>query len=130
MVGIGLIMMVGVYGIVVGIVKMDDFGVYLLIKVSVVVRIIGKGLLFVVFKLMKVLVVIGMVVMFMVGGGILLYGILVLYYGIEGVGGVVGIFGGVVLLVFDVVVGIIGGVLVLFVVKGVFWVVNMFRLGK
>lgn len=40
----------------------------------------GKFLVVVVFKLMCFLVFVGMVVMFLVGGGILVYGIFFLYY--------------------------------------------------
>ena len=73
--GIGLIMTVGVYGIVAGIVKMDDAGVYLLEKPGALARAIGKGLLLAAPKLMKALAVIGTAAMFMVGGGILVHGI-------------------------------------------------------
>ncbi|MDP3636881.1 MAG: DUF808 domain-containing protein [Azonexus sp.] len=116
---IGLIMTVGVYGIVAGIVKMDDIGFYLLKKSGAVARLIGKGLVLAAPKLMKALTVIGTVAMFMVGGGILSHGLSPVHHGIEQVAGMVGMLGGVVSLVLDIGVGLLGGVLALFVVKGV-----------
>lgn len=80
--GIGLIMTVGVYGIVAGIVKMDDAGLYLLQKTNVVARVVGKGLLLAAPKLMKSLAVIGTAAMFMVGGGILTHGIPLVHHAI------------------------------------------------
>lgn len=74
-----LVMIVFVYGLVVGIVKLDDFGLYLLCK-GVVLVVFGCGLLVVVLWLMKFFLVVGIVVMFLVGGGILVYNVLVLYY--------------------------------------------------
>lgn len=115
---IGLLMTVGVYGIVAGIVKMDDVGFYLLEKTSAVARIIGKGLVLAAPKLMKALTVIGTVAMFMVGGGILSHGIPPVHHGIELVGEMAGMLGGVVSLALDVVVGVLGGALALIVVKG------------
>jgi predicted DNA repair protein MutK len=69
--GIGLIMTVGVYGVVAGIVKMDDLGLHLLSRSGSVARTIGKGLLLAAPRLMKALTVIGTAAMFLVGGGIL-----------------------------------------------------------
>ena len=80
---IGLIMTVGVYGIVAGIVKMDDLGLYLLQKGSALARAFGKVLLLAAPKLMKALTVIGTAAMFMVGGGILTHGIAAVHHGIE-----------------------------------------------
>ena len=81
--GIGLIMTVGVYGIVAGIVKMDDAGLYLLQKTNALARFVGKGLLLAAPKLMKSLAVIGTAAMFMVGGGILTHGIPLVHHAIE-----------------------------------------------
>ncbi|OQA34407.1 MAG: Inner membrane protein YedI [Betaproteobacteria bacterium ADurb.Bin341] len=73
--GIGLIMTAGVYGIVAGIVKMDDLGLYLLGKPAAIARAVGRGLLLAAPRLMKMLTVVGTAAMFMVGGGILTHGI-------------------------------------------------------
>jgi len=117
--GIGLIMTVGVYGIVAGIVKMDDAGQYLLEKESGLAKGVGKGLLLTAPKLMKALAVIGTAAMFMVGGGILSHGLGPVHHAIEELAAGAGMFGGVVSLALDIVVGIVGGTLALLVVSGI-----------
>jgi predicted DNA repair protein MutK len=71
MVAVALVMTIGVYGIVAGIVKIDDLGLYLSRKSSAAARAIGNLLLAAAPRLMKSLSVIGTVAMFMVGGGII-----------------------------------------------------------
>jgi len=122
--GIGLIMTVGVYGIVAGIVKMDDLGLYLLEKGNALARTIGKGLLLAAPKLMKALTVIGTAAMFMVGGGILTHGIPAVHHAIEHaaeLGGTMSGLGGVLKLLtpvtLDALFGIVCGALVLLVIK-------------
>jgi len=117
--GIGLIMTVGVYGIVAGIVKMDDAGQYLLEKESGLAKGVGKGLLLTAPKLMKALAVIGTAAMFMVGGGILSHGLGPVHHAIEELAAGAGMLGGVVSLALDVVVGIVGGTLALLVINGI-----------
>jgi predicted DNA repair protein MutK len=74
-VGIALVMTVGVYGIVAGIVKMDDAGLYLSQRGGAALRALGRVLLAAAPKLMKLLSVVGTAAMFMVGGGILTHGL-------------------------------------------------------
>jgi len=128
--GIGLIMTAGVYGIVAGIVKMDDLGLYLLEKGNGLARVIGKGLLLAAPKLMKALTVIGTAAMFMVGGGILAHGMPPVHHGIEQVAAAAGLLGGVAGLALDVVVGMVGGALALLLVKGVSRAVAVFKRSK
>lgn len=73
--GIAIVMTVGVYGIVAGIVKLDDLGLYLSRKSSELVRSIGNGIVSAAPYLMKTLSVVGTLAMFMVGGGILTHGL-------------------------------------------------------
>ena len=75
LVGISLLMTVGVYGLVAGIVKLDDMGFWLQKRASRWAQILGSGLVMTAPKLMKVLTVVGTAAMFLVGGGILVHGI-------------------------------------------------------
>ena len=74
MVGIALVMTVGVYGLVAGIVKLDDVGLHLT-KSGGSRAAIGKGILLAAPLLMRFLSVAGTAAMFLVGGGILVHGI-------------------------------------------------------
>ena len=123
--GIGLIMTVGVYGVVAGIVKMDDLGLHLLTRSGALARTIGRGLLLAAPRLMKALTVIGTAAMFMVGGGILTHGLPLHHFiahaaelagGLPAVGGVLK---AITPLLLDVLVGIVGGSLTLLGVKAV-----------
>lgn len=86
--GIALLMTVGVYGLVGGIVKLDDAGLYLSQRQGQgawprLQRGLGRGILRAAPYLMKSLSVLGMIAMFLVGGGILVHGIPALHHGIE-----------------------------------------------
>ena len=78
--GLALLITVGVYGIVAGIVKLDDAGLYLLEHAGTdtkgkIQAAIGRGLLIFAPYLMKTLSIVGTAAMFLVGGGILIHGI-------------------------------------------------------
>lgn len=73
--GIAIVMTIGVYGTVAGIVKLDDLGLYLNRKSTALARAIGGGILSAAPYLMKMLSIVGTVAMFMVGGGILTHGL-------------------------------------------------------
>lgn len=81
--GIAIVMTVGVYGLVAGIVKLDDLGFYLSRKKASIVKALGNGLVGVTPYLMKTLSIVGTAAMFMVGGGILTHGIPPVGHGIE-----------------------------------------------
>lgn len=77
---IAVLMTIGVYGLVAGIVKLDDAGLYLAKtdpgEAAASIRItLGNGILVVAPWLMKALSVVGTLAMFLVGGGILVHGI-------------------------------------------------------
>ena len=78
--GIAILMTVGVYGLVAGIVKLDDAGLYLSQRGgdglgSRLQRSFGRGILFTAPYMMKALSILGTAAMFMVGGGILTHGV-------------------------------------------------------
>ncbi len=81
--GIAIIMTVGVYGLVAGIVKLDDAGLYLSQRASAAARAIGRVLLAAAPKLMKLLTVLGTAAMFLVGGGILVHGVPAAHHPVE-----------------------------------------------
>jgi uncharacterized protein len=72
--GVGVLLTIGVYGLVAGIVKLDDLGLYLSKKGGIQSG-IGRAILSAAPLLMKGLSIAGTVAMFMVGGGILTHGI-------------------------------------------------------
>jgi len=76
---IAILMTAGVYGLVAGIVKLDDAGLYLSQRVGDGIaraqRSLGRGILYTAPYMMKTLSVVGTAAMFLVGGGILVHGI-------------------------------------------------------
>ncbi len=72
-----------VYGLVAGIVKLDDVGLYLSQKDSALAQRVGNGILWLAPYLMKTLSIFGTIAMFLVGGGILVHGIPPVYKAIE-----------------------------------------------
>ena len=83
LVGIALIMTVGVYGLVAGIVKLDDAGLYLSRRPGGFAKALGAGILRAAPWLMKFLSVAGTAAMFLVGGGILVHGVSTLHHAEE-----------------------------------------------
>ncbi|RKH69029.1 DUF808 domain-containing protein [Corallococcus llansteffanensis] len=126
MVGIALIMTVGVYGLVAGIVKLDDAGLYLSRQSGAFKRSLGAGILRSAPWLMKFLSVAGTAAMFLVGGGILVHGVSALHHAEESftawaraVPGVGSVLGGLAPMLLNAVVGLgAGAVLVLLFTLG------------
>ncbi len=119
LVAIALIMTIGVYGLVGGIVKLDDLGLALNRDQSdgswaKVKRNVGTGILRGAPYLMKFLSVAGTAAMFLVGGGILVHGLPPLHHFIEPYAQ--GTAGTLVSMLFDAVVGILIGIGVLLAV--------------
>ncbi|MGB2079965.1 MAG: DUF808 domain-containing protein [Vibrio sp.] len=85
---IAIAMTIGVYGLVAGIVKIDDLGFYLQKKGEGkgFFGTIGNGLVLLAPKLMKVLTIVGTIAMFLVGGGILEHNIEAIHHFMAGLG--------------------------------------------
>jgi uncharacterized protein len=86
--GIAVVMTLGVYGIVAGIVKLDDGGLYLSRQLGGggwprLQRSVGEAILKAAPYLMKGLSIAGTAAMFLVGGGILTHGLAPLRHGID-----------------------------------------------
>ena len=75
LVSVALMMTVGVYGVVAGIVRLDDLGLALALRGSKGVRAIGRGILAAAPWLLRGLSIVGTAAMVLVGGGIIAHGI-------------------------------------------------------
>lgn len=117
---IALIMTVGVYGFVAGIVKLDDLGLYLSQRENGLAQSIGRGILRAAPWLMKGLGIAGTVAMFLVGGSIVMHGIPPVHHLIEPLLVQVAAYGGVIQtlasMAADALVGIVAGLIVVAVV--------------
>ncbi len=128
LVGIALLMTVGVYGLVAGIVKLDDAGLWLSRRAGegawvAIQRSLGRGILRAAPWLMKTLSVVGTAAMFLVGGGILVHGLPSVHHLIhgvaheaEGIPGVGVILAGLTPALLNGIFGVLAGALVLAVV--------------
>lgn len=113
---IALAMTVFVYGLVAGIVKLDDLGLYLSRKGAALAA-VGRGLLVAAPWLMKFLSVAGTAAMFLVGGGILVHGVPALGHAVEAWAATSGVFGTLGSMLVNAGVGIVAGAVVLAVVE-------------
>jgi hypothetical protein len=104
--GIAILMTVGVYGLVAGIVKLDDAGLYLSRCAGGFARALGAAILHIAPWLMRGLSVAGTAAMFLVGGGILVHGIAPLHHLIESTGQLAS-------LALNAIAGVVAGGLVL-----------------
>ena len=117
LVGIALLMTVGVYGLVAGIVKLDDGALALARTKSKALQALGRGILVATPWLMKSLSVAGTAAMFLVGGGILAHGIPALHHVIEGLAhGLPRPASGLVTMLLNALVGLVAGLVVVAVV--------------
>ncbi len=110
LVSISLLMTVGVYGLVAGIVKLDDLGLWLSKKSDILKRSLGQLILAAAPKIMKFLGVVGTAAMFLVGGGLINHSFPVLHQLQEGLESAQ-------IILLDAVVGILAGALILGVRK-------------
>jgi hypothetical protein len=116
LIAIAVLMTVGVYGLVAGIVKLDDLGLHLSKKGGAQAS-IGRGILRFAPWLMKALSIAGTAAMFLVGGGIVVHGVPALHHLVAAwVAAVGGAFGALVEMLGNAGVGIVAGAVVLAVV--------------
>ncbi|MBE4099404.1 DUF808 domain-containing protein [Vibrio parahaemolyticus] len=82
---IAVVMTIGVYGLVAGIVKLDDLGFYLEIrsKGKGWMAKVGSALVAFAPKLMKLLTIVGTAAMFLVGGGIVVHNVPAIHHFVE-----------------------------------------------
>lgn len=126
---LALLMTAGVYGLVAGIVKLDDVGAWLARKAETggaaapLQRALGAGIVGVAPWLMKGLSIAGTIAMFLVGGGILSHGIPGVHHLIEhashsaaGLPGAGGVLSVLLPTAADLLVGVVAGSLILAVV--------------
>ncbi len=116
---IAMLMTVGVYGLVAGIVKLDDAGLYLAQCSGAAQKAVGRAILWAAPFLMKTLSILGTAAMFFVGGEIVAHGIAPLHHAIQHAAEGAGFIRPVVGPLLSGIVGLISGVLVLLVVSGV-----------
>jgi predicted DNA repair protein MutK len=112
--GVAVAMTVGVYGLVAGIVKLDDLGLWLSRRGNAVAQALGSGIVAAAPWLMKALSVAGTAAMFLVGGGILVHGVPVVAHAIEAaVQGLPGLAQALLPALANGVLGVVAGALVL-----------------
>lgn len=122
---IALVATVGVYGLVAAIVKLDDLGLAMLQATGTgfpaqFKRGLGRGILAIAPQFMRLITVVGVVAMFLVGGGILVHGLPPLHHLLDSLTGGLGpVLATIAPWLFDALVGVAAGGLVLAVVWGV-----------
>ena len=125
--GVAAIMTVGVYGLVAGIVKLDDAGLYLSKGGGGLRQAFGRLLLRIAPALMKTLSIAGTAAMFMVGGGILAHGIPAVHHAIEGAAHATGALEPVTSALGNGIAGVIAGAIVLAAVSVAARALRVFR---
>ncbi|WP_296455582.1 DUF808 domain-containing protein [Rubinisphaera sp.] len=130
LVSISLLMTIGVYGLVAGIVKLDDLGTRLVKSApdgtGTFKQTTGFAILSTAPYLMKFLSIAGTAAMFLVGGGILVHGVPPLHHLVEGIVHSIAeiepaghILAGTSEMLFNAVIGIVAGTMVLVLIAGV-----------
>ncbi|MBL53770.1 MAG: DUF808 domain-containing protein [Aestuariibacter sp.] len=115
--GLSVAFTVGVYGLVAAIVKMDDFGLYLLRKsltgsFNTAQRLGGRFMLTAAPALMKFLSIAGTIAMFLVGGGILTHSIGFLHHIAEAFIALAPTFSLLLSITFDGITGVVAGAII------------------
>jgi predicted DNA repair protein MutK len=110
---VAIVITVGVYGLVGGIVKLDDLGLALTQRDSPWLQRLGRGILRAAPWLMKGLSVLGTAAMFLVGGGILVHGLPPLHHAVTALGEAAGAWHWLAEALANGLAGIVAGALVL-----------------
>jgi hypothetical protein len=114
MAGVAVLMTVGVYGFVAGIVKLDDLGAWLSRRRGALAPALGRAIVRAAPWLMRLLSVAGTAAMFLVGGGILVHGWPALHHAVaQAVHGMGAVASALLPLLADAAVGMLAGALVL-----------------
>lgn len=121
---VAVVITAGVYGLVAGIVKLDDAGLYLSRRTGAAAQAVGRFLLAAAPRMMKTLSVLGTAAMFLVGGGILVHGLPPLHHAIAALAPADGALGLLAVPLANALAGILAGGLVL---AGVKLAVRLFR---
>jgi predicted DNA repair protein MutK len=121
LVAIAILMTIGVYGLVAGIVKLDEAGLFLSRRegessLVCAQRALGRGILLIAPWLMNFLSIAGTTAMFLVGGGILTHNVPAMHHAIQTIAPP-GVLGPVVGMLADLLVGVLGGAVVLGAIK-------------
>jgi predicted DNA repair protein MutK len=117
LVGISVLMTIGVYGLVAGIVKLDDAGLYLSRKANAAAQALGRGLVRGAPYLMKFLSVAGTAAMFTVGGSILVHGVPPVHHAIQAAAATVG-SPALAQVLLEALLGVVAGALIVAIVTG------------
>jgi hypothetical protein len=124
--GIAAVMTVGVYGLVAGIVKLDDGGLYLVSckgksLLATLKRKLGFGILWFAPHMMKTLSVVGTAAMFLVGGAILAHGVPMVHHAIQYISNGIsnGFLQAIMPTLLDGLFGVVAGITALMVMLGI-----------
>jgi len=130
---IAVIMTIGVYGLVAGIVKLDDVGLYFSQQSNRLKKKLGLMLLGFAPWLMKFLSIAGTAAMFLVGGGILIHGIPGAHHLVEDLArhaGLITVIGPVLEFLLPILMSAVAGIIAGGIVVGVVETVKHFRAAK
>ncbi|HJV72511.1 DUF808 domain-containing protein [Ideonella sp.] len=116
---VAVVMTIGVYGFVAGIVKLDDAGLALSRRPGALVQRGGALLLAAAPWLMRALAVVGTAAMFLVGGGILAHGLPWLHHAVGAVAAALPLGAGPITLLANASVGVGAGALLVLAMRGI-----------